>query len=213
MDEPGADPAADARDALDRLLLGGPRRYTRLQVAELAGMPPQRTQRLWRALGFPDAADDDPAFTDADIEALEVLSTLIDSGFLGPETEASIARAMGQALSRLADWQTDMLADALSRAAEHEGAAEASADDAVAAARALLPRLPIGGRSRLIELRSSVAVCSYSSDRSPSGTGGRRAAMVVGHPADAGVDAMGVAHMARLMSSAPPVGRSCEAPF
>ena len=78
-------------------------------------MPPERTQRLWRALGFPDAADDDPAFTDADVEALDVLSTLIDSGFVGPETEASIARAMGQSLSRLADWQTDMLADALAR--------------------------------------------------------------------------------------------------
>ena len=54
-------------EALERLLLDGPRRYTRLQVAELSGMAPERTQRLWRALGFPDAADDDPAFTDADV--------------------------------------------------------------------------------------------------------------------------------------------------
>jgi adenylate cyclase len=131
---------ANAREALERLLLDGPRRYTRLQVAERSGMAPERTQRLWRALGFPDAADDDPAFTDADVEALEVLSTLIDSGFVGPESEASIARAMGQALSRLADWQTDMLADALSRAGGPDGRG-ASADDAVAAAKALLPRL------------------------------------------------------------------------
>ena len=36
----------------------------------MSGMPPERTQRLWRALGFPDAADDDPAFTDADVAAL-----------------------------------------------------------------------------------------------------------------------------------------------
>jgi adenylate cyclase len=104
-------------------------------------MAPERTQRLWRALGFPDAADDDPAFTDADVEALGVLSTLIDSGFVGPETEASIARAMGQSLSRLADWQTDMLADALSRAAGPDGSPGASAEEAVEAARALLPRL------------------------------------------------------------------------
>ena len=139
--EPGAGQAPDAREALERLLLGGPRRYTRLQVAERAGMPPSRTQRLWRALGFPDAADDDPAFTDADIEALDVLSTLIDSGFVGPDTEASIARAMGQALSRLADWQTDMLADVLTRGAGDDERRPASPDDAVAAARALLPRL------------------------------------------------------------------------
>jgi adenylate cyclase len=142
MVEPGPDPdpGADARAALERLLLDGPRRYTRLQVAELAGMAPERTQRLWRALGFPDVADDDPAFTDADIEALNVLSRLIDSGFVGPETEASIARAMGQTLSRLADWQTDMLADALARAGGDEGPT-ASADEAVEAATALLPLL------------------------------------------------------------------------
>jgi adenylate cyclase len=139
--EPEEGPVADAREALERLLLDGPRRYTRRQVAEKAGMAPERTLRLWRALGFPDAADDDPAFTDADIEALEVLSTLIDSGFVGPETEASIARAMGQSLSRLADWQTDMLADALSRAGGTDDRPTASADEAVEAAKALLPRL------------------------------------------------------------------------
>ncbi|RBY96548.1 adenylate/guanylate cyclase domain-containing protein [Blastococcus sp. TF02-8] len=133
-------PGPGAREALERLLLGGPRRYTRLQVGEQAGMPPERTLRLWRALGFPDAADDDPAFTDADVAALGVLSTLIDSGFIGPGSEASIARAMGQSLSRLADWQTDMLADALSRGAGRPDGA-VSTDEAVAAAEALLPRL------------------------------------------------------------------------
>ncbi len=46
MDAPGEvpGPAADARGALERLLLGGPRRYTRLQVADLAGMPQERTR-------------------------------------------------------------------------------------------------------------------------------------------------------------------------
>lgn len=140
MDDPGPVPGPDARDALERLLLDGPRRYTRLQVAAMSGIPPERTQRLWRALGFPDAADDDVAFTDADIEALGVLSTLIDSGFVDPGTEASIARAMGQSLSRLADWQTDMLADSLARSAG-PGQRSISPDDAVEAARALLPKL------------------------------------------------------------------------
>ena len=54
-------PGPDPRESLERLLLGGPRRHTRLQVAALAGVPPERTQRLWRALGFADVADDDPA--------------------------------------------------------------------------------------------------------------------------------------------------------
>ncbi len=140
MDDPGPFPGAEARDALERLLLDGPRRYTRQQVAELSGIAPERTLRLWRALGFPDAADDDPAFTDADVEALAVLTTLIDSGFVDPATEASIARAMGQSLSRLADWQTDMLADSLARSAG-PGTRAVSPDEAVQAARELLPKL------------------------------------------------------------------------
>jgi adenylate cyclase len=141
MDHPAEGPGPDAREALERLLLDGPRRYTRLQVAALAGMAPARTQRLWRALGFPDAADDDPEFTDADVEVLGVLSQLIDSGFVDADTEASIARAMGQALSRLADWQADMLADALLRVGPDGERRPASADEAVAVARELLPKL------------------------------------------------------------------------
>jgi adenylate cyclase len=141
MTDPGEAPGPAGREALERLLLDGPRRYTRLQVAEMAGLPPERTQRLWRALGFADAADDDPAFTDADLAALEVLRSLIESGFVGPETEASIARAMGQSLSRLADWQTDMLADVLNRAAGEDATPEQTVDAAVSAAKALLPQL------------------------------------------------------------------------
>src|SRR4051812_49820655 len=99
MNQPGEVPGSAAREALERLLLDGPRRYTRLQVAELSGMAPQRTQRLWRALGFPDTADDDPAFTHADVEALRILSLLIDPRFVEPGDEAAIAPAVGPALS------------------------------------------------------------------------------------------------------------------
>lgn len=77
-------------------------------------MPADRTRRLWRALGFADVDDDDRAFTDADVAALGTLSALIDSGFVDVSTEASVARAVGQSLSRLADWQTDLLAALLS---------------------------------------------------------------------------------------------------
>ncbi|WP_369139864.1 adenylate/guanylate cyclase domain-containing protein [Modestobacter versicolor] len=124
---------ADPRDALERLLLDGPRRYTRSQVAELAGVSAERTRRLWRALGFADVPDGEPAFTDADVRALSRLSALIDSGFVQADEEASIARAMGQSLSRLADWQTDMLAALL------EADSPEDAPDIVATAEQLLP--------------------------------------------------------------------------
>jgi adenylate cyclase len=106
-----------------------------LQVAELAGLPPERTQRLWRALGFADVPDEDPVFTDSDVAALRRLRALIDSGFVDEQTEASIARAMGQSLSRLADWQTDMLVSAV---ADLERTADV-AFDVVTATTFLLP--------------------------------------------------------------------------
>ena len=141
MTDPADPPGLEPSEALERLLLDGPRRYTRLQIAEMSGMPLERTRRLWRALGFADTADDDPAFTDADVAALDVLHTLIDSGFVGLDTEASIARAMGQSLSRLADWQTDMLADVLNRAAGDGATPQQTVDAAMDAAKALLPQL------------------------------------------------------------------------
>jgi adenylate cyclase len=138
--EPGQDrPGPEVREALERLLLGGPRGLTRAEVAAAAGMAPERTQRLWRALGFPDVADDDPVFTLADVGALGTVSALIDSGFVDPGSEASIARATGQALSRLADWQTDLLAGALVRRAREAG--PGTPVDVVAAAETLLPLL------------------------------------------------------------------------
>jgi adenylate cyclase len=128
-----AESGPDPREALEELLLDGPRRYTRAQVAELAGVPGERTRQLWRALGFADVPDDDPAFTDADVTALARLAALIDSGFVEPGAEATIARAMGQSLSRLADWQTDMLAAVLA------GAGTSSDADVVRSTEQLLP--------------------------------------------------------------------------
>src|SRR4051794_41429571 len=166
MDDPGPAAGAEAREALERLLLDGPRRYTRRQVAEISGLPLVRTQRLWRALGFADVADDDRAFTDADVAALRAVTALIDSGFVGPDTEASIARAMGQALSRLADWQTDMLADVLAVPGEDGRREPVSPEAAVEAAYTLLPLL--GGIQQYVWRRHLAA----NVDRLLAGTGG-----------------------------------------
>ena len=173
MDDAGQPAGVEARDALERLLLEGPRRYTRLQVAELSGLPLERTQRLWRALGFADSADDDPAYSDADVAALRTLRSLIDSGFVGPETEATIARAMGQSLSRLADWQTDMLADVLAGVAAQEDR-DPTPDEAVAAARALLPLL------RDIQDYVWRRHLAANADRLLAATGGDRRELAVG---------------------------------
>src|SRR4051812_50179260 len=84
------------RESLDRLLLDGPRRYTRAQVAELAGVPGERTRQLWRALGFADVPDDDPAFTDADVRAPAPLAGPVHSGVVEPGGGGAPPPAPGQ---------------------------------------------------------------------------------------------------------------------
>ena len=115
MHEEGRGRATPTGAGLDRLLLGGRRRYTRAQVAQLSRMPPDDFRRLWHALGFPEAAEDDVEFTDDDVAALHALADLVDAGFVAPGTEASFARALAQPLARLADWQTALLTGALAR--------------------------------------------------------------------------------------------------
>jgi adenylate cyclase len=91
--------------ALERELLGGERRYTRQEVAALAGVPVERSVELWHALGFADVEDDVCAFTDRDVWALQTVTALGTAGWLDDEVQVSMARALGQSLSRLADWQ------------------------------------------------------------------------------------------------------------
>lgn len=95
---------------VEQTLLGGPRRYTREQVAEIAGVPLERAQRLWVSMGFAIDADPDAAmFTDADAAALRGLVGFVDSGALAQDAAVAATRALGQSMSRLAEWQVAVL--------------------------------------------------------------------------------------------------------
>ncbi|RBM23459.1 adenylate/guanylate cyclase domain-containing protein [Prauserella sp. PE36] len=102
-----ADEALQRR--LERILLGGKRKYTRLQVAERSGVPEERTRQLWRALGFAAVPDDQVVFTDADVEAVRIADRMIDAGVFDQELETAVTRALGLHMSRLAEWQADLL--------------------------------------------------------------------------------------------------------
>lgn len=102
------DRAETLRD-VERTLLHGERRYTRLEVAERAGVPIERAERLWRALGFASPGDDEVVFTDDDIDALALIGGLVAGGIVRPQAEASMARSLGQPLARLAEWQTTVI--------------------------------------------------------------------------------------------------------
>ncbi|HEX3791622.1 MAG TPA: adenylate/guanylate cyclase domain-containing protein [Pseudonocardiaceae bacterium] len=117
---------------IEQTLLGGERRYNRIQVTRKAGVELDRVRRLWMAMGFAEVGDDEVVFTDGDIEALRLLDALVASGAISQADEVSIARALGQPLSRLADWQAQ---EVLRRMRDIGGAPE----DLSQLAGALLP--------------------------------------------------------------------------
>ncbi|MEU3308524.1 adenylate/guanylate cyclase domain-containing protein [Nocardiopsis sp. NPDC055551] len=95
--------------AIESALLGGEAVYTREQAVELSGADPELAGRVWRALGFPTLGDDTIIFTESDVEALRIAHSLLDEGVLDEEGVVRFARAMGQTMARLADWQTSIL--------------------------------------------------------------------------------------------------------
>lgn len=126
--EPGPEPATrhaqDNKDAAHRFresaryvdeiearLLGHPRTLTRYQVSERAGVSPDETRQLWRALGFANARDEDRVFNEADVEALRAVADLVADGSIHLDTAMSLSRAFGRSTDRLAMWQTQLIAD------------------------------------------------------------------------------------------------------
>jgi adenylate cyclase len=90
---------------IERELLGGERTYTRHEVADMAGVEIDHAVALWRALGFADVDDDVQAFTERDAWALRTVNELGEKGWLDQRMQVAMARALGQSLARLADWQ------------------------------------------------------------------------------------------------------------
>ena len=96
---------------LEALLLGERPHLTRAQVAERAGVPLEVAEELWRMLGFPRAAEEDAAFTEADVVALRQAGELTELGVLGPDSQAALVRTWGRSFARLAEWQASLLAE------------------------------------------------------------------------------------------------------
>jgi adenylate cyclase len=98
-------------EQIERSVLGSARTLTRLDVAEQAGVPLERAIALWQALGFSATQDDEAVvFVEADVEALRMVSWLIDSGFIDPDDELTLVRTMGRSLARMAEWEIAELA-------------------------------------------------------------------------------------------------------
>ena len=102
--EPILDSSAVIR-AITELMLGEAPHLRRADVAEQSGVPSDVARARWRALGFPEADDDDAAFTSADVEALRLTQELIGLGIIEPDTEQAFIRTIGRSFARLAEWQ------------------------------------------------------------------------------------------------------------
>jgi class 3 adenylate cyclase len=126
---------------LEQALLGGPRRYTRQQVAEVTGVRLEEARRLWRAMGFPNVGDEPIAFTDADVDALHRLDRLVAAGEIDADFAVRLTRAMGQTLARLAEWQVDTFVDNVARTPASVAGGAGVPQAAVERAARLLPDL------------------------------------------------------------------------
>lgn len=81
--------------------------YTRDELIAELGLSPEFAEKIWNAFGFARQSTPDKIFTDADLAALRLFA---DSETTMPEhAQVATARAIGQTMSRLADWQADQL--------------------------------------------------------------------------------------------------------
>ncbi|MGW1465615.1 adenylate/guanylate cyclase domain-containing protein [Streptomyces sp. NPDC002308] len=115
---PGLFGVAELAPAIEEVLLGGGRVWTRQEMAERSGVGAGRTAQIWRALGFPMVEEDARVFTDADVEALRAGERLIAAGLITEESEIMMARALGHHLSRLAEWEVHTLWSWINRESE-----------------------------------------------------------------------------------------------
>lgn len=113
MIEPEADDEASPAEVITRGLLAGDGRYTRLEVAERAGIDLEEARRLWRALGFPEVDDEQRVFTSADVAALADAAALIAGDIVDGDGLVELARPLGNLMSRLAAAQTNFISEVL----------------------------------------------------------------------------------------------------
>lgn len=98
-------------ESVEEIVLGEKPHLTRIEVTERAGVPLEVARELWRLLGLPEQDDDDVAFTEADVQALQYTRDLTKLGVLSPERQAALVRTWGRSFARLAEWQTRLLTE------------------------------------------------------------------------------------------------------
>lgn len=97
--------------ALEKVLLQGPRKYSRRDLAEQQDIPERLTSVYWRSLGFTPVDEDTVVFTEEDAYAIGDLAAIVEEGVITERAFSSISRGLGFHMGRLAMWITEALVD------------------------------------------------------------------------------------------------------
>ena len=92
----------------DRMLVPAGHRLTQAEVAAQTDIPLDVAKRFWRALGFLDVDDDEAAFTDMDIEAVQLFQSMVALELVDLDTAVQMARVIGSSMARIARDPADL---------------------------------------------------------------------------------------------------------
>jgi adenylate cyclase len=100
---------------LDQLVLPGQPHYDAADISRRSGVEREAARRLWRAMGFPDVPDGQPAFYDADLEAVKSFTGQVEELWTGSDEGIYQTRVVSSAMSRAAEVTTDQLIATITR--------------------------------------------------------------------------------------------------
>lgn len=111
-------------------LLPGVPEFTFVDVAARLNVEPTWLRGVWVALGYPDPLrvrtdgaevwDTSIQYSEIDLAVLRSAVHLISSGIIAPDTVIPVARSLGQAMARLAEWEAGLMIGILNTIAAGE---------------------------------------------------------------------------------------------
>ncbi|MGE9781533.1 adenylate/guanylate cyclase domain-containing protein [Janibacter sp. G368] len=108
----GYDPALEA---FERAMLGRPASMGRREVSREAGVSIRSARKFWHAMGFPVVQEGDTMFTEADLEALTRVATMVREDDIPEEFALAMTRAIARTMDRLAAWQGQLVSEEVAR--------------------------------------------------------------------------------------------------
>lgn len=81
--------------------------YTREELIAALGVSPEYAEKMWNAFGFAHRNTGDKIFSQTDVDALKLFASAEET--MPMTAQLASARAIGQTMARLADWQADQI--------------------------------------------------------------------------------------------------------